>query len=191
MTEQYNGKLVGFNSNAPFATENHSFISSNNKRFALNPQESFKTHRSPVEKLENGVTLIQNGKEIIVDQIVENEENTQVYNLFTTDGSFVVNGYSVNDDFPQLSLYPTQTLRIFHILKHQEQQGVEQAFMDARSLSVNPEDLPSVIAEFIQISQSRPEILQQAIALWTTHFEELSDCVSESSVLRALEEIKA
>ncbi len=104
-------KLIGINEHKPFATEDHGFISKNKRLIYKNSKRKWKNFK----RLRKGMTINYfnndnynlNGKlyeDINIWRLTsaKTHPKTLVYDLITTDFSYVANGYGVYCDVPEI-----------------------------------------------------------------------------------------
>lgn len=118
MKHSYSGRLVALNDTLPFVTANHSFLTlSEGGRVAVDAEASHKGNREHVEPLLVGETLVQvrdgsrggwNVNKIQATPV----NNVPVVNLFTDDGTFIVNRLCVYDEFPDITKHVIVARRI-------------------------------------------------------------------------------
>ena len=116
-----NRALVGFNGLEPFVTEDHCFIGNDNKRLTFNIITSkLSKHWTSVDPIINGTELLDSKHNTVsVSKIVEShpEPTTCVYDLITSDHTYIVNDFKVYDDFPPIDDYAIETLVILELSK--------------------------------------------------------------------------
>ena len=174
--------MVGFNGLEPFSTTTHCFFTAAGLRTSYDPAASIQAkHWRPeeIEPLVEGSVIRatsntgKNGKTVQVDDIrLCNISNTVVYNLLTTDHSYVVNGFCVSDDFPDLMARPVAAIRIYFLLKKIQgleavrtyKEAVDYADLDQE---VDVSRFPEYFAEFMQLCQKHSWATRIADELWT------------------------
>ena len=186
--------LIGFNDIEPFAKENHTFISPNKKRVCANPEMALsKKHwnKDDLGKLENGTLLYKIGenKEKKVEKI-ENmknklvEEDIYLYDIITTDNTFIVNNYCVNDDFPDIKSHPIVSLRIFDILqeikdiKIKETDKINEIIKNNKHHKVDETLFEHHMKKFILMCSKNSDLIHKANYIWINYFDELNDISS-------------
>ena len=109
--------MIGFNGLRPFATTRHCFIGKNTKRVCFDPEDAmlWKNWSDTPQKLDEGIIL--HGDKKVLD--IKMEEYTgKVYNLITTDHTYIVNGLPVHDDIMEYNKHPRESMLLFEFLQN-------------------------------------------------------------------------
>jgi len=186
--------LIGFNDIKPFSTENHTFISTDKKRVCANPEMALaKKHwdKDSLGKLEKGTLLyktekmegIVNRKEEKVENMITKKvnENVNLYDIITSDNSFIVNSYCVNDDFPDIKSHPIASLRIFNILeKINDKEEINEDLIknivkEEKYNKVDESLFQSSLEKFIFMCSQNSNLINKANYLWINHFNDLKE----------------
>lgn len=122
--ERSNVLIIGIDDHAPFATADHTFIGVNRPRVCADVGLALSLkHYDPedVGELRAGCRLYEYIHDCKHENIIERVSRVVmseclVYNLITSDHSYIVNGFAVNDDFPEVEKHPRVALRILNIL---------------------------------------------------------------------------
>ena len=117
-------EIFGINDIKPFATTNHHFLGINDKLMAINMDDIYRKRFNSdcFEQLSCGSklkTIDNNGNMIDTDVKninIENITNTTVYDLMTSDHSFIANNFCVSDNFPNIEGNKKVALRISNIM---------------------------------------------------------------------------
>lgn len=183
------GVLVGFNELAPFATSNHAFLSANGTRLARDVDKSFQTTREHAFLLENGCNLMNGEHQSMpVSELVEQQfYHLPLYDLFTEDGSFIVNDRCVFDSFPPITKYPVQSIRIFTMvllsLSHPTWSD-DKLLEQAQATPVEDHvDLSVWVQLFLKMAQLDHRVLHLAHLFWVNHFDHVSPMQVESDAV--------
>ena len=109
--------MIGFNGLSPFATTRHCFIGKNTKRVCFDPEDAmlWKNWSDTPQKLDEGIILHGDTK---VSDIKMEEYTGKVYNLITTDHTYVVNGLPVHDDIMEYNKHPRESMLLFEFLQN-------------------------------------------------------------------------
>lgn len=176
--ERENVLIVGINTYVPFATADHSFIGESYPRVCADVALALSLkHYDPSEvcALTVGVRLKHNQEIKHVSRVVMSE--CVVYNLITEDHSYIVNGFSVNDDFPEVHKHPRVARRILAILSALVDSG-ETLDLDTHVYRVCYTDDSAITDEemgkCLEILNSRPDLVPVADELWEKWFDRLS-----------------
>ena len=179
--------MFGFNGLPPFSTTTHCFFTAEGARTSVDPAASVQSkHWEPAPlPLQNGSAIktirgLKSVTEIQLSSIVD----TTVYNLITSDHSYVVNGYCVSDDFPDLLRSPTATMRIGLLLQRLERLGVDPSAIDYRAAieaergdraeGIDYSTIEQVISTFMQQCQKNKAWVRIADDLWKYEFDTLN-----------------
>lgn len=109
--------MIGFNGLRPFATTRHCFIGKDTKRVCFDPEDAmlWKNWSDTPQKLDEGIILHGDNK---VFDIKMEEYTGKVYNLITTDHTYVVNGLPVHDDIMEYNKHPRESMLLFEFLQN-------------------------------------------------------------------------
>lgn len=189
--ERLNVLIVGVNDHEPFATADHSFIGVYKPRVCADVGLALSLkHYDPedVGELRAGSRLYGYGDckhEYTVDRVSRVVmSDCVVYNLITSDHSYVINGFAVNDDFPEVEKHPRVSLRILNILADMAETGEYCETVDLGSYvrrvcasmsvsedeSVKDEDMMRCMDLLI----NHPRLIQIADELWEKWFDQLN-----------------
>jgi hypothetical protein len=182
--------LVGFNNIKPFITEDHTLLSKDNKRIVYNKELSISTkHWDNVDKLDNGSILykVENKekKELNVENITLDElRDDYVYNIITSDNSFIINNICVYDNFPEIEKYPIVSLRIFNILEEISKKDndsidkikkyikcVEDIVNKEKDVEVDINSFEEKLGLFMELCNKKEELIGIADNLWANYFD--------------------
>ena len=186
--------LFGMNNQAPFATLSHCFLAASGKRTALNTEEAIQHKRwdsADIETIEEGSlikTYNEETKEIsttCVKGITTGGFANTVYNLTTSDHTFVANGFSVSDDFPEIEKHPELSIRIVCMLEmvKEDELGLSydeifskyyDACMSLKGQEIDTSSLKQKFAEFLELCKKDPRYIRLGDKLWTYKFDSLS-----------------
>lgn len=117
-----NRLLVGFNDQKPFVTDDHCFVNKNsNTRLTFNPVTSkLSKHWKSIDKIVDGTELtLFNDDSMMVRNIekISVDFDAKVYDLITSDHTYIVNDIKVYDDFPPIEDYLLETFVILELSK--------------------------------------------------------------------------
>lgn len=185
VTEVSDFHLIGFDDWAPFATSSHTFLGVDKPRVCVDVEQAVmdkKWNPNDMGVMEEGCRVYQLTDLSLTPYSIRRIhhhclDGSILYDIFTTDHSFIVNGFAVHDDFPEIERHPQVALRILHILTELMQTHTtvvsEEQIDRAREVPVSD----AIDDEQMQLSLellTHPELQQVADTLWIDHFDELS-----------------
>lgn len=189
IADRHNVSVVGIDHFPPFATSDHTFRGDIKRVCADVPLALHlkKWEASEVDELRAGVKVWKWENNQLVLHSVENittdqVDSTVVYNLITEDHTYIVNGFAVNDDFPDVKRYPRVSHRILWILQELVKNGGDvdnvrdscDYVLNLRTpvpTEVSDEDLEVCM----QLLSTRLELVHLADELWEKYFEMLNE----------------
>ena len=183
--------LFGINGQSPFSTKSHCFLSDSGKRITLNVEEAIehkRWERSEMLALVEGSSLKtydEVEKKItttLVTSIDSSGSVLKVYNLTTSDHTFIVNGFSVSDDFPEIEKHPKLSLRILLLLQQVKDEELNLSYgeifskySDACILAdIDVNTVEQKMPEFLELCKRDSRYIRLGDKLWTHKFNELS-----------------
>ena len=192
-TNMYDGdhEIFGVNNTKPFATTNHHFLGINDKLMAIN-MDDIHRKRFPsnyFEQLSCGSklkTIDMNGNMINIDVKninIENITNTNVYDLMTSDHSFIANNFCVSDNFPNVEGNKKVALRISNIMDlvyknndiNESYDTVYNKYYDIiMNIQINENDFNDKFKEFILLCNINVKYIHLAQDLFNNKFDELN-----------------
>jgi len=178
-----NSILVGINGSEPFITSSHCLLTTNNKKICLDPELSIKQKhwdKDDVVKMDVGKTLYkldnENIKEFLIEKIEEkNSSYLELYNITTSDHSFIANKICVGDDFPEIEKYPDVSLRILYILNNTDgQKDLRQLCEESLEYKPDISEFYSKLELFFEMMNDNPELIKLADEIWCDYFDILN-----------------
>ena len=184
-----NVKLFGFNGTKPFVTKEHTFISTSNSRISLDPAASIELkHWDNVGLLKEGSIIYSldtnnQKQEVKVKDVMMIENDDRIGNIVTSDHSYIVNDYCVNDDFPEIEKYPLLSLRIFEIVKMMvndnfseniEIKDIQSYIDDVLKKEIDVSSFENQLPIFLQICSENEKMMILADTLWAILFNFLN-----------------
>lgn len=184
-------EIFGVNNMKPFATTNHHFLGVNDKLMAINMDDTYKKRwpSNYFEQLTNGSKLktIDDNNNMVETEVkninIENITNTNVYDLMTSDHSFIANNYCVSDNFPNIEGNKKVALRISNIIdlvhKNNNINETEDTIYNKyyniiMNIPINENDFNDKFKEFILLCNINVKYIHLAHDLFNNKFDELN-----------------
>jgi hypothetical protein len=198
-------KLIGFNDQKPFVTEDHCFINpaDPNNRLTFNLEKSVKAkHWKNIGEIQEGTEIIKDGNIFNIGDIknITKSPNTKVYDIITEDNSYIANGYYVYDDFPEIEKHQFKSLVLLEICKMvQDYQfeskeeiqtvlteiyynNINEAINRVKQITITPIILKQRFDEFVEIVNRNYNILYVGSRLWRTYLPKINEKASTLNI---------
>ena len=200
-----NRRLVGINHIDPFMTEDHCLIDPfSPTRRAVNNNLNLQ-HWSHLEKLRINDSIYYDCKIQNCHKITKrsDNENLPVFDLITEDHSYIVNGISVYDEFPEIDKNPFVSIIIYNILamlddveKNKSRRAFKLEFDSIYNKYIekakhqlfqdldNDRDIDVLLKknllDFLKLFEQKSHLVHLASDLWAYKFDSINTCLSEN-----------
>lgn len=181
-------QMVGIDGVVPFATASHTFVGVNKERVCVDIEGTTsrkKWNPETMERMKEGSLIYKENEEGVLKPhsilAVEHvsESCGKLYNLVTSDHTFIVNHFAVSDDFPEVERHPRVSFRILHLLADLAVQERTECTEDDIVRVCKMELTDSRVTEqhmqqCMQLMRTHPSFQEIAETLWAVDFDRLN-----------------